>query len=405
MEIYRLNNIHVPTHIIDEFESCVWTERYTDAGDFKLVLPATRFNISILSLGTKLRNNKSAEKMIIETREMADGMMTISGRSLETLLNNSGFPIRIPGGSLTLTGTPGGIITRLAQEAIYHAKTDPDTYNSPYLRLGPQDNAIITGFPVTEVISQGSLYSQILAVAQKYGVGLSMYATPIDKVDYNLFFKTYRGEDRTSRQTTFERVRFSPKLDNFQGVKELYSKVDSLDEVVVYPPAELRALFNTTYGPDRKMIRVLSPGLAKSREPYDYTLDHYDWTIRRKSIVADGVTQSMIGTRGDGFPSLARLMRQVGELELKKHEKTVTIDGEVIPKDDLVYRKDYHLGDQVEIEGEWWPNGHILGVITEYINIADGSGERAYPAITPPISLPFGDPFQASATMWNDEAF
>ncbi len=386
MEIYRLDHRSVVTEIFDEFESCIWTERYIEAGDFKLVLPATEYNIGHMALGTKLQNNKSQEIMIVESREIADGSLTVSGRSLETILNNGGFPILIPGGSITLTGTPGGIIRRLTLYTIEHTAT-VDNGSGTKLQLGPQDDS---GARVTETFSYASLYSQILSIAQKYGVGLSMYTGPIDGITANIFLKTYRGVDRTHNQNERERVLLSPHLDNFQGIKELRSISNSLNEVLVYPPEELRADFNIAF-PGQNFVRCYA-GPAPGD---DFNNDKVAWTVNRKSIVAEDVTAKMVGARGDKQPTLAKLLRMAGERELAKHKRTHTIDGEVIPNEDLVYRRDYQLGDFVSVEGDWRTGG-VVGMVMEYINSSDASGERSYPAVVTTQLPPHSDASQGT---------
>ncbi len=393
MEVHVLDNYSRPYKLIDEFESCIWTERYTEPGDFKLVLPATQENIGAFYPGlTLVQCNVSPETMVVETREVADGLVTVTGRTIEIFLENHSVPMVLPGDALTITDTPGRIITRLTQVVLdYVANYNYDFGGQGtflgYVKMGVQveddviDPFIGTVREFTEVIPAGtSLYSQVVALAQKYNIGLSM-TNPPKLENYgslrgsDFLFNTYRGVDRSSGQTERERLLFSPALDNFQGVKEFKSEVDALNLIHVYPSDDLRVRYERDYPPPNRGF------IPASRETYGST--PLGWDVKRKDLIVEGITDEQIGARGDGQPTLVRLMRQMGANELNEHGPTYTVDGEVIPQEHVKYRRDYNLGDIVELDAfvDIFDGSTATATVSEYIYADDSLGERAYPTV------------------------
>src|SRR3954462_13991232 len=90
MEFYTIDptNNYGRTDVIEDFESSIWTERFIDPGDFKIVVPASHERLKQLAPGTMVAIKDSRIVMMVDTREVADGMMTVSGKSLETFLAN-----------------------------------------------------------------------------------------------------------------------------------------------------------------------------------------------------------------------------------------------------------------------------------------------------------------------------
>src|SRR3954452_2195219 len=84
MEFYTLNpQTFEREALVDEFESVIWTERFIAAGDIKLVLEATHERLQLLAPGTLLSLNESREIMVLDTREVNNGAITVSGKTLE----------------------------------------------------------------------------------------------------------------------------------------------------------------------------------------------------------------------------------------------------------------------------------------------------------------------------------
>jgi hypothetical protein len=176
VDIYTLEDESLGRdQVIDEYESLIWTERHIDPGEVQLVLPATEFNYQLIKPGTLLAHENSQELMLIDTRSVRDedGMITNSGKSLETFLDeryNDAFEA---------TDTPAGIMGQIVQSMIdrYEYMTGPGDVEVPsYLPglmvgyLEPGD-----GQYVTEKVEYGPTYTNLMKIAQKYGLNFGLY--------------------------------------------------------------------------------------------------------------------------------------------------------------------------------------------------------------------------------------
>jgi hypothetical protein len=91
---------------IDMYTSFIWTDRYSDSGDFELRVPYTEQNEKLFNTAKYLTIDKSNRVMVIEKRQSKTQVdksdeFIISGKSGETLLNR-----RIIMGSMTFGTSP-----------------------------------------------------------------------------------------------------------------------------------------------------------------------------------------------------------------------------------------------------------------------------------------------------------
>ena len=113
MDVLVLGDDLRPIEIFDDFQSLIWTERYSEWGDFELVAPSWLSSTSALQKGTVIGLNGSYRVMMVETiEEPGDGTIKFTGRSLEALMDarmtrpeaiNAGDP----NGATTRNATPG----------------------------------------------------------------------------------------------------------------------------------------------------------------------------------------------------------------------------------------------------------------------------------------------------------
>ena len=68
MSLYKLTSSFLRTDIIEDFLTIIWTERYSEAGDFVITLPMTEKTLSLLSPGDFLGYNDSTEVGLIVDR-------------------------------------------------------------------------------------------------------------------------------------------------------------------------------------------------------------------------------------------------------------------------------------------------------------------------------------------------
>jgi hypothetical protein len=388
MDLYTLNPNFLAAAYIDQFVSAIWTERYTAAGDFQLSLPATEDNIIKLAEGTFLGLRGSKDIMIVETIEIENGLMKVTGPSLITFLNHrfAWFINPYAGASIDdrvvdftdATKKPGEFISHVVNKMVIDTTpftgTGPaqanltwDFEEIPYLSLGAIDTS---GVAERLTVPIGPLYDGIANVAKEKGVGISLYLNSADPdTGYTLKFKTYRGKDRTKDQSVNPLVRLSPQLDQISKLKELRSNKLYKNVAYIYYQGKIYPRFAEPSLPepeglDRRVVVRSPEGEPVARTAYQGYNNSY-W---------GGYTQYYVGP-GD----VLAFIDQAAKDTFANANYIRNIDGETSPNSEYRYGVDYELGDIIELEG-------LTGLITkarvtEFIRTEDQLGEKSYPTI------------------------
>ena len=79
--------------VVDAFESFIWTDRYSECGDFQIDLPASTEYVNLFQLDRFLLFSESEhvmviEKVVIKTDATSGDHMTVYGRSFESVLDS-----------------------------------------------------------------------------------------------------------------------------------------------------------------------------------------------------------------------------------------------------------------------------------------------------------------------------
>jgi len=88
MEPYTLNRSFIKQNIIDGYDSIIWTERYYGDSAIELVVPATIEMFQKLAPGTFVGLDSSDEIMILETFNIENGKLKVTGISILPWLDN-----------------------------------------------------------------------------------------------------------------------------------------------------------------------------------------------------------------------------------------------------------------------------------------------------------------------------
>ena len=387
MDLYTLTDTFLAKDVVDEYISAIWTERYSSAGEVQLVVPATFGSIEKLKEGTFLALRGSQEIMMLETQSIEDRKLTVVGNTLPMFLNErmawfrnlaSAPPVTERVVDFTADDMPPG---QFISEIVNLMVIDPSPFTGtfidanidwefeviPHLTLGDVDTSG-EDKELTAVV--GPLYDSIKQVAEKEGVGISLYLESADPIaGYSLKFKTYRGKDLTSDQDVYPLVRLVPDMDSLSDVKEVRSINGYKNVVYVYYKGK-------TYK------RLAEPELP---EPEGFA---------RRILVTDAENEP-VGHKVSGgvmgqssyynytvvdAEDLAAFIDQNARDALANHNYIRAIDGQTSPNNDYQYGVHYNLGDTIELEG-------ITGTIskarvTEFIRSEDQEGEKQYPTIS-----------------------
>ena len=208
MDILVLNKEMESIHIIDEFESMIWVERYSKCGDFELYLPIEYEIISYIKNGYYLWLESSKTVMIIEDIEIVTdneegNHMIVTGRSLESILDR-----RILWEQTILSGGLQSAVEQILLENII-SPSIPDRSISNFI-FEASDDPRITDLTIDAQFTGNTVYETICSICDSVNIGFRITLSD----DNKFIFKLYSGIDRSYDQLVYPQVVFSPKFDN-----------------------------------------------------------------------------------------------------------------------------------------------------------------------------------------------
>ncbi len=374
MEPFTLTRGFLRQDIIDGFLSIIWTERYYGDSEVELVVPATADMIRKLPAGTFLGIDGSDEVMILESVNIEEGQLKLKGISLLSWLNNRFIRVSASHEDRywNLGSYPAG---QILASIIYHTCIVGGAYCSVGSAIGipnPEQFAIpglglkaydTSGVYITVGIPYGPVYDAMREIATTYEVGIQITLESATDTSYSLGFRSYRGLDRTSSQTLYPPVRFSPTMDSFTNIKEVQSIAALKTLVYSFAPG-----LNPAEGdPDLRT----TPGVSALSGP-QYT----GFDLRTLLVFADDITTDQVA----GNPAtVVSILNSRAHDALTDHRFEKAIDGEIVPTNQFKYGVHYNLGDIIEVQG----NTDVIqnSRVTEYIRAQDKAGEKAYPTV------------------------
>lgn len=379
MEVYVLDSLLRRIEVVDKFESLIWTERFSEVGDFQLDLKSTLENRRLFTEGTRLAINESYRVMKVETVEDttdADGknMLKITGFSIEDVLRN-----RVAKYSMLntteeptwdLTGTPIDVATTMFDHICRDGALsllDKIPFLMPGSIFAPGTIPEPTS-PIAISQSPDFLYNAIKGVLDPYSIGFRL----IRNFDASqLYFDIYTGNDRTSRQTILTPVIFSPAMDNVQNTTEYKTVAGSKNVAYVFTSEGYMVVVAENIDPEIEGFerRVLVVNAS------DITADILDV---EDAMYQRGI-EALNGARGQSL-----------------------FDGEINQYNEYTYGVDYDLGDLVEMRNK---DGIIsYKRVTEQIFVSDEQGDRSYPTLYADIFAGENDwlSYNNKSTVWMD---
>lgn len=352
MSYLVLNPEFESTAYVEVYDSLIWTERYSEAGDFEIYVPASNQVHALFLEDHYLWSSDSDRLMIIEDiqdkTDVEDGSFTtITGRSLESMLDR-----RIIWNQTVLTGNfQNGIKKLLDQNAI--SPTDANR-KLPGLRFVSSLDPKITSLTVDAQYMGENLYDVIVELCQEAKVGFKI----LMPTDGDFIFTLYAGLDRTYDQVMNPQVIFSPNFDNL--AESTYAQSMRTHKTVAMVGGEGE-------GSDKKRTAVSRPeggGTGLSR--------------REMYIEASGVSSKVDGVV---IPAATynQQLAQKGREALAENTRTSAFSGKIENLPNLRYAEHYYLGDIVQVENEFGASGKSR--ITEFIRSHSPSAIEAYPTL------------------------
>lgn len=349
MDIYVLNENFEAVKMVEVFMSMIWTERYSEAGDFELLTTVDLELMKYAKAGNYLWYRESDRLMIIEGSEIIcdvdDGnRLKITGRSLESILDR-----RIVWPQMNLKGSlQNGV------ESILNATfISPDDSNRtvPNFIFEESEDDTITSLQIDAQYAGENVYDILCDLCKQMNLGFKIVLNDENKMVFSL----YKGEDRSYDQTTNPCVVFSKNYENI--ISSDYLENDNAIKNVAYVAGEGE-------GSDRTYEVV---GNVSG--------------LKRKELFSDSSDISSTTDDGTLTPEeYSEKLKQRGQEELIKCPKVKAFDCEVETTIMFKYGVDFFLGDVVQVVNEYGIEAKSR--VTEMIRSQDDSGYSAYPSFT-----------------------
>jgi hypothetical protein len=388
MEVCVLDDQLRRIEVIDDFESLIWTERYSETGDFELKIESNRETKRLLRTGTRLALTESDRMMEIEFTDNAydaEGkkVLTATGLSIEKILKDRVATEALQGltdqtTDWNIAGTTGSIARYIFKRiCVDGALSSSDKI--PFIKTGslyPPGNipeptdTYLAGVPIK------SVYDAIKELCDGDRLGFRLVRN-LDKSE--LYFDVYSGSDRTTRQTILRPVIFSPDLENMKNTSEVESVADYKNVAYVFGKFGVEIVY--------------ADGADASMAGFD----------RRVLLVDAKDVDVPVGA------TLSSILQNKGLDALAKQRRSSVFDGEVSQTSDYKYGLHYNLGDLVETRnGDGFVN---YMRVTEQIFVSDAEGDRSYPTLIIDSSLmpgtwgssPAGLTWPAAPGTWSEQ--
>lgn len=348
MEFLVLNENFETVYVVDKFESIIWTDRFSQYGDFEIYTSADVRNVSNIKQDFYLWSEHSEHLMIIEDTKIEADVengthLTVTGRSIESLLER-----RIIWSQTNLNGL---IEDQILQMITANIISPSDVKRKiPNFTYELSNDPYIATLRVEAQFYGETLYEAIKKLCDSVNIGFKITLN-----NQNQFvFKLYSGTDRSYDQEANPYVVFSPNFENIVNSNYFNSKASFKNVTLVAGEGE---------------------GLARKT----YTVGQTNLTgVARRELFTDArdVSSNVDG----GTLSTAQynnLLQQRGLESLAEHKVTQSFDGQVESTQMYRYGEHYNMGDIVQLENEYHMESKVR--VTEFIYSESDSGSETYP--------------------------
>lgn len=351
MELTVLDSSFRRAKMVENWNSLVWTERYSQNGDFELISYNISEIMSLLPLGGALDPpcvvaiRESPVPMLVENHKLekpknSAPRIVTTGRTFETVLDRRVTIRAVTSGVARapwiIEATSAALAAYTAAKTIIvdGAATSLDIIPEINLLNGVSDAGATQKYPVEPKELYGWLL-ETLALG-KYGLKSSI---PVSASDVKITVQTYKGTDRRTQ------VVFDVTLDQFDEAQYLLSKLGYKNTMITA----------TTNGMETSNTGSAVGGLARRVEYQD---------ISSEVTLAAGT-------------DLTNLTINKGKVALADLQPVSLFSGEIAAKQAAQYGVDYFLGDTVKLAGEYGLTQDVR--IAEFVRTEDATGVKAFP--------------------------
>lgn len=420
IELYVLDRNLKRVGLIDSYRSMIWANRYNDLGSCELYLAATADNIAALTIGNYLVRLDDEmicriDRVEIDTDVEEGNYLIVNGTDAKALLQQ-----RIIDTTMTNDGNVEDFIRSMVDLTIC-APSDParkmkKDNGDQLVFLGDKANLTAAN---TDQILHVNVGEKIKEYCKTYQYGYCMMLR-----ESALFFSLYAGADRSSD------VIFSPDYENLASSKYTHNSTNLGNVALISSDSNIEQ-YGDAAGVDRYELYI--DGKDVSREiTWSELTDTYPTTAEggQGHIVAGGteyryvmniidiqiLTDEQLSWLQSSFPGgtiitvddaqyyraanviIATLdtntpddntkvtlmdviyngyLLSKGAQAVSEYGDSVSFDGAIIPDVTFIYKKDYFLGDLVNVKNEY--GIEATARIVEVIEVLDDNGYSIQP--------------------------
>ena len=349
MDVFVLDENFNTVAVIDDYISLIWTERYSEYGDFELYTLATIELLQILKKDRYLAISESDRVMIIDDikleTDIEDGVfLTVTGKSLESILER-----RIIWGQRTIKNNLQFSIKALLNENIIRP-VDGERRIDNFV-FEESNDEVFVDLELGAQFMGDNLYDVIRALCEATGIGFKIVLNAANQFVFSL----YAGKDRTYSQNDYPYVVFSPEFDNLLS-SDFRDTNKALKNAAFVVGEELE---------DGSGNRTRSVGDGVG--------------LSRREIFVDAKGVSSKTEDGEVLPDsdYNKLLDQEGQNRLAECIEVSTFTANVDYSRMFKYGEHYFMGDVVQIANEFDIEGTAR--VTELIRSHSETGLDIYP--------------------------
>lgn len=388
MELLVLDESFEPFAIIDTYNSLIWTDRYNECGDFELFTAMSMDLLNVIKQDYYIRRPDSDHVMIIEKIEIdtdvEDGnTITITGRSLESLLDR-----RIIWNETSLSGSFQDGIEKLLNENVISPSNE--SRKIPNFKMEKSGDQAITNLTIEAQYKGDNLYDILQTLCTERNIGFKVVLSNTNE----LVFSLYSGTDRSYDQTDNPYVIFSPNYDNLISSNYIESK-SSFKNVTLVSAEDI----------DNR------PEEEGAEAPLVETaVGNVSGLARRETFTNYGsISRTTEDDKKISDSEITAMLRQRGKETLAENAAILSFEGEAETSTMFKYGEDFTIGDIVQVEDHY---GHESRARVIELVLSDATdGFSVYPTFSAiaEVGLPEGylqlSYIQGSGTQYIDTGF
>lgn len=353
MLVYIYNSQMSMLGVVEEITSLIWTRRYWDVGDFKLLVPFNATHNQLLQTGNiviRHGDTEAAEIQYVSISKNLEGYEIIEaqGKFLSHWLSKRLVTKQI-------------VNTVATNQELIRRMVDENCINTDAMRVIPNlslhDDDSIDGVNVTYTSEEYcNLLDAVIECAQSSKIG---FRTTTNREHGTHEFSVYKGRDYTADNAEGNPpCIFSPDYDNV--LEQEYT-------------VSTERFITTAYVQGEEKDDDSAPALAIVGE-------EYSGLERRELYVSGGDIKQTYKDDNDQEVTLTdeeyrQALLNRGEEKVEQYPISQAFSSEINAGANLVYRDDFDIGDRVTCFNKTW-NVRIDARITEVSEISESTGDR-----------------------------